>query len=948
MAWYKTGAVTINNGATSVTGIGTKFVSNSRVGDGFRGPDGEWYELINQGSETTIGIYPPYAGPSVVASTDYMIAPLQGYNKETADRLRFITDNIRDFTEDVEAAAASAAAAKVSEDAAKQSEINAKASEDNVQVNADAAAASEQAAAASEAAASQSQQAASISETNAKKSETNSSISEVNSKTSETNAAASAEAARLSAEAAALSEINAKGSEDNAKVSETNSKGSETSAAEDAATATAEATAAATAKTQAEVAQAAAEKAARDAEAAAGTVTGQLMDQGPWDASTGVYPARPVVSSFWKVTGNGSATDNGVTISYGIGDTLMYSKTPLDEFYKIDNTESVSSVAGKTGVVDLDKDDVGLDQVDNTSDANKPISNATQAALDIRVPTTSRQDTTAGHLVKVGDYGDNGGSAITVANTTDANTINVSGLYAFTGGTNIPDQNVYLRHMKYEVAGNCKQLAWGLLNDKEWVRTQVNSVWSTWVPVSDIVDALTSTDPTKVLSANQGNVLYNMIQANNATIVQYAYNIPTATTVISGADTSGKALSYVPGAALIVVLNGFNLRQGVDFTATTGTSISLNKAIEAASEINITVFGSFSVADMYTKSETDVLLQNVAAQSAEAILTVKWVPSRQMIGLGTVPLDGGTYNRATYPDAWALIRDGKVPKTTEALWASDLTARASFTEGDGTTTFRVPDYNGKSAGSYQALFLRGDGALAAAAGVIQRDAFQDHQHTIPFTGQGVTNGYTSYKLTNNAIESQGATSNAALGRVATETRPINVSGVWTIRLFGSTSNVGNIDVAQLSSQLNTVDNRLVSVESYTERVYGSRQIGDAHVNPQAPQEILWSVDLVSKGITFGGISDRYWNITNPGVYKVRALALSGSANCGFTLIRVRGGTTTNLAQAFAGATNTALMAEYTGRFLAGDKVGTVMSSGNLNNAAGVLSSTSFTIERIDN
>ena len=42
----------------------------------------------------------------------------------------------------------------------------------------------------------------------------------------------------------------------------------------------------------------------------------------------------------------------------------------------------VQSVAGKTGAVTLAKSDVGLGNVDNTSDANKPISTATQSALD--------------------------------------------------------------------------------------------------------------------------------------------------------------------------------------------------------------------------------------------------------------------------------------------------------------------------------------------------------------------------------------------------------------------------------------------------------------------------------------------------------------------------------------------------------------------------------------
>src|SRR5690606_3088304 len=49
----------------------------------------------------------------------------------------------------------------------------------------------------------------------------------------------------------------------------------------------------------------------------------------------------------------------------------------------------VISVAGKTGVVTLDKGDVGLDYVDNTSDANKPISTAMQTALDTKASATA-------------------------------------------------------------------------------------------------------------------------------------------------------------------------------------------------------------------------------------------------------------------------------------------------------------------------------------------------------------------------------------------------------------------------------------------------------------------------------------------------------------------------------------------------------------------------------
>ena len=45
---------------------------------------------------------------------------------------------------------------------------------------------------------------------------------------------------------------------------------------------------------------------------------------------------------------------------------------------------AVSSVNTKVGAVVLDKSDIGLSNIDNTSDADKPISTATQTALNLK------------------------------------------------------------------------------------------------------------------------------------------------------------------------------------------------------------------------------------------------------------------------------------------------------------------------------------------------------------------------------------------------------------------------------------------------------------------------------------------------------------------------------------------------------------------------------------
>jgi hypothetical protein len=68
----------------------------------------------------------------------------------------------------------------------------------------------------------------------------------------------------------------------------------------------------------------------------------------------------------------------------------------------------VTSVASKTGAVTLVKGDVGLGNVDNTSDANKPISTATQTALDGKAATTHAH----GNITSAGAIGSTSGQIV--------------------------------------------------------------------------------------------------------------------------------------------------------------------------------------------------------------------------------------------------------------------------------------------------------------------------------------------------------------------------------------------------------------------------------------------------------------------------------------------------------------------------------------------------------
>ena len=64
------------------------------------------------------------------------------------------------------------------------------------------------------------------------------------------------------------------------------------------------------------------------------------------------------------------------------------SPSTLADWKELTAAGQVTSVAGRSGTVTLAKTDVGLANVDNTSDANKPVSTATQTALDSKAATS--------------------------------------------------------------------------------------------------------------------------------------------------------------------------------------------------------------------------------------------------------------------------------------------------------------------------------------------------------------------------------------------------------------------------------------------------------------------------------------------------------------------------------------------------------------------------------
>ena len=301
----------------------------------------------------------------------------------------------------------SATSAQKSKEQADISTIKAKEASDSATASADSATqAGKSATIASEKAsdASSSANSASASATNASKSETNAktsadlaSLSATNASTSETNAQSSATASSKSAQASATSEANAKQYATNAKTSETSASKYASDASISASTASKKADIATTKATESvnsasdSLTYSNQSKNYRDqCRSIAQGLEGALLPKGTItfanlptsNISTGdMYNISDDFTSDNRFKdGAGKTYTSGTNIYYtsdGLWDVLI---GDLEKYaFKTDLEDHIRNKENPHGVT---KSQVGLGNVDNTSDTNKPVSTAQQTAID--------------------------------------------------------------------------------------------------------------------------------------------------------------------------------------------------------------------------------------------------------------------------------------------------------------------------------------------------------------------------------------------------------------------------------------------------------------------------------------------------------------------------------------------------------------------------------------
>lgn len=230
-----------------------------------------------------------------------------------------------------------------------------------------------------------------------------------------------------------------------------------------------------------------------------------------------------------------------------------------------------------------------------------------------------------------------------------------------------------------------------------------------------------------------------------------------------------------------------------------------------------------------------VTFQQFERTGGEFLLSVKWHMSRNYIPAGWAPMDGQLLPRNLFPFALAEVLSGKYPVVADDSWVFYKDWRSSFSVGDGSTTFRIPDLNGKFEDSIGAVVLKGDGKNSfGEMGRIQGDAIRNITGDFGSLGGQLNNAYGIVIGSKNGVfaghgESGRPTSSnigePALGSefiafdasrvvpTAVENRVVNATGCYIIKLAGSALNEGQINALELATQMTQLASRTTSLES---------------------------------------------------------------------------------------------------------------------------------------
>lgn len=192
------------------------------------------------------------------------------------------------------------------------------------------------------------------------------------------------------------------------------------------------------------------------------------------------------------------------------------------------------------------------------------------------------------------------------------------------------------------------------------------------------------------------------------------------------------------------------------------------------------------------------------------------------IPAGSLPLQGGLYSRLAYPDLWEWVQKQTGYLIEESAWQAKATANSGnvpfYSKGDGSTTFRVPALKCWVRGAVSISEV--GGYLAAGLPNILGSAGHFNS-LIEYVYSGAMFEKSSKPTADsNAGETQAkeigfdaSRSNKIYGNSDT-VQPPSIVGMWLVKAYGTVTNVGSTDVANISTGLVQAETRISALENH--------------------------------------------------------------------------------------------------------------------------------------
>ena len=258
----------------------------------------------------------------------------------------------------------------------------------------------------------------------------------------------------------------------------------------------------------------------------------------------------------------------------------------------------------------------------------------------------------------------------------------------------------------------------------------------------------------------------------------------------------------------------------------TGNSATATK-LKSAISINNVAFDGTKIINIPVGVKT----VNGNAPSADGNVDIAGVPIgfeyisfNPNIPTGSLPLLGGTFSRTAYADLWAWVQTQTGYLISETAWQSKAVSNNGnvpfYSDGDGSTTFRVPSLccwvkgaNGISeVGSYLAAGLPNITGQLGLYGT--EKAYSTTSGAFTTNDGSMTYGGDHNKAAGLITDFDASKSNDIYGNSDT-VQPESIVGLWLVKAYGSVGVIGTQEAVNIASALDQVEQKM---SDYTENV----------------------------------------------------------------------------------------------------------------------------------